>query len=55
MNMNNLPTTREEQILKLARQGVNRNFLKMEANKINMDYDEDTKDEFNRNVNQNEV
>jgi hypothetical protein len=52
----NLPHTREEQIHKLAEntEFTDRNFLEKEADKIGMDYDKDTPDEFNNNKNDND-
>jgi hypothetical protein len=43
-----LPTTHEEVLQNLAQHGENRNFLESEAIKHGVDFDADTKDEYNR-------
>lgn len=51
--MLNLPKTTREQILRMIRQGANENWVKHLAVESGVDFDADTKDEYNR-VNNNE-
>lgn len=49
---NSLPHTYEEVLQNLQHAGENKNFLEAEAIKHGVDFDQDTKDEFNREPNQ---
>jgi hypothetical protein len=44
--MKDLPTTNEEQCLRMLKQGVNKNFVERIARNNNIDFDEDTKDQY---------
>lgn len=46
--MNNLPTTTRETCISLLTKGANKNWVEAMARESGIDFDEDTKDEFNR-------
>ena len=48
--MTNLPTTLEEVVDSLREKGMSENAIKFMARKQGIDFDEDTPDQFNRNL-----